>query len=168
MALSETQKDSIRVHVKVGELSNRAIAKEVGCSESAVRTLIKKEGIIKNAINALAIEDVQNVIKAKEIKTQKSALNNAELNAYNEVYTDLAIAMNVFNNSALQNQSLINTAQNVIERMAKQDEDEALLQLPNLLAISKITESNRKQLLGNTETYKPDTSNDDDIEIVIE
>ena len=45
MALSDAQKDEISLLVKLGKLSNRAIGKKVGCSESAVRVYIKKNGI---------------------------------------------------------------------------------------------------------------------------
>ena len=38
------------------------------------------------------------------------------------------------------------------------NEEMALLQLPNILAIAKITETNRKQILGATETYTPKES----------
>ena len=98
MALKPRQKESIRVAYTSDYYdadnnpkgkSNRAIAKEAECSESAVRTFIKKlieEGVEKNALNALAEREVHTTIIQDEINEKKSALTNAEKNAYNEVF----------------------------------------------------------------------------------
>lgn len=94
MALRLDQKEIIRILVKSdyydavhnpSGLSNRAIAKEANCSESAVRTLIRKEGLEKNAINALAKTEAQTIIIQDEIKERKNAFSDAEKNAYQGV-----------------------------------------------------------------------------------
>ena len=59
MALSQAQKDIIALELKKGDLSNRSIAKLAVCSESAVRTLLKKAGIKKNG-------DIYKNIKRRE------------------------------------------------------------------------------------------------------
>jgi len=97
VALTLSQKEIIRVAVKSdyydavnnpNGMSNRKIASKAGCSESAVRTLIRKEGLEKNAINALAKADAHTTIIQEEIGIQKNALNNAEKNAYDAVFKD--------------------------------------------------------------------------------
>jgi hypothetical protein len=103
VALSLEQKEQIRILVKSdykteanqAGLSNRAIAKQVGCSESAVRTLIKNESLEKNAINALAKREVQNIINTKEIENEKNALKNAEKNAYDKVLLNEVQSLNL-------------------------------------------------------------------------
>jgi len=93
MALNAIQKETIRTLVKTNYydaktnpngLSNRAIAKEANCSESAVRGLIKREGLDsqKNAINALAKAEAHTILMQDDIKTQKNALSDMEKNAY--------------------------------------------------------------------------------------
>jgi len=92
MALDAIQKDIIRTLVKTNYktednpkgLSNRAIAKEANCSESAVRGLIKREDLDnqKNAINALAKAEAHTILMQDDIKTQKNALSDMEKNAY--------------------------------------------------------------------------------------
>jgi len=156
MALSKEQKERINVLAKIGGISNREIARQVECSESAVRVYIKNNDVEKNAITDLAKEEISNTIIANEIKTQKNALNNAEKKAYDEVYLTMAQSMNLFNNATIQNQELVNIAQeNIAQRIAEcEDGTEAIQQLPNLLGITQATERNRKQILGVTETYK--------------
>lgn len=155
MALSNKQQEQINVLVKKGNLSNRAIAKDVGCSESAVRTYIKKNDVKKNAITELAEREITNTIIADEINAEKTQLNNAEKKAYNEVLVDMRIARNIFDNSTMDNQALVNKAQTKIKQIVEVNEDAILDNLPNLMAIGKMTETNRKQLLGTTETHKP-------------
>lgn len=169
MALSKDQREQITALFKKGGLSNVKIAKEVGCSESAVRVLVKKLGAEKNEITNLAKQEITNTIIANEINEKKNEFNDAEKRAYQEVFTSMSEGLNLFNNSAVKNQSLLNHAQDAILESAKEKDgsiDGSMLvgQLPNILAISKGTESNRKQILGNTETYKPepDSTNKDE------
>jgi len=154
VALSEEQVELIIALVKKGDLSNVAISKQVCCSESAVRTTIKKSGAIKNEIKDLAKEEVQSIIIQNEIKTRKNELTRKERDIYNDVFIDLKTSLGVFNNSTLDNQHLINKAQSQIKNQIEADEEMAIEHLPNLMAISKVTETNRKQILGATETYK--------------
>ena len=156
MALSKEQTELIIALVKKGDLSNVAISKQVGCSESAVRTTIKKNGTVKNEIKDLANEEVQSIIIQNEIKTRKNELTSKERDIYNDVFVDLKTSLGVFNNSTLDNQYLINKAQHQIKNQIESDEDMAIEHLPNLMAISKVTETNRKQILGVTEAYKPE------------
>lgn len=85
MALKKEQIEHIVALVKKGGLSNVAISKEVGCSESAVRTTIKKNNVIKNEIADLAKDEVQSIIMQDEIKTRKNELTNKERDMYDKV-----------------------------------------------------------------------------------
>ena len=164
MALKPDQIESIVALVKAGKLSNVKIAEEVGCSESAVRTTIKKYGVQKNEINELAKIEVQSIIIQNEIKTRKNELTRKERDQYNDSFLeeyDAAKALGMFNNSTVDNQMLIDQAQNEVLRYINEDRAEAkekgrssyaaMEQLPNLLAIGKGTEQNRKQLFGTTQ-----------------
>lgn len=168
MALSSKQQEQINVLVKKGGLSNRAIAKEVNCSESAVRTYIKKNGIEKNAIKDLAEREITNTIIGEKINAEKNALNNAEKKAYQEVLFTMQEGLNLFNNSTFKHQALVNQAQEAIEVLTKDNDVELIDQLPNLMAIGKMTETNRKQILGVTETYKHKEESEDTGSTVIQ
>ena len=121
MALTLSQKETIRVAVKSNYydavnnpngMSNRTIAKKAGCSESAVRTLIRKEDLEKNAINALAKVDAHTTIIQEEIGIQKHALNNAEKNAYDAVFKD-----------AKQTIQIASDFQSIIQQRQKMDSE---------------------------------------------
>ena len=166
MALSQEQKDEIIALFKKGDLSNVAIAKKVGCGETAVRRITKEHGAKKSEITELADREITNTIIGNEIKAKKSEFTEAEKRAYDEVYLTMAQSLNLFNNSTIENQELINMAQEgIIESATLSDGtvDKSLLvgQLPNLMAISKTTEANRKQMLGVTETYKAEKESQD-------
>lgn len=100
MALSESQIENIVILIKKGGMSNRAIAKEVGCSESAVRTWIKKTGAEKNALKDLATREIENIINGVEIKNAKNALSDAEKNAYTELLLEEAQNKNLVMNAS--------------------------------------------------------------------
>ncbi len=163
MALSNKQIEQASLLIKLGELSNRAIAKEVGCSESAIRVLAKKYGVEKNAINTLAEQEVVNTIIGNEIKTQKTQLNNAERKAYDKAFFTLSESVNLFTDATIDNQLLTNQAQDYIKQKALDNPELILDYLPNLMAIGKMTETNRKSILGLTEPYKPPTVEDETI-----
>lgn len=154
MAMTESTKDKIRTLVKVGKLSNVEIGKEVSVNEKSVRNLINKEGLKKSEITELVKRDIANTIIGNEIKSEKSELNPSESEAYNEVYISLSYHLNLFNSATIENQQIINTAQKAIKDKVQDNDDLAIEQLPNLMAIGKMTETNRKQLYGITETYK--------------
>jgi hypothetical protein len=160
MALTAKQKEEIVALLKVGELSNRAIAKEIGCSESIVRTIAKKQEIERGKIAQLVDEEITNTIMQEKIVQEKSALNSTEKRMYDKLYLDKTNTLNMFNDSTITNQELLNMAQEgVLEAVSDSngnvDKVHLATQLPNLLAIGKGTETNRKQLFGTTEAYKP-------------
>ena len=150
MALTEYQKDVIRSEIGIGT-SNREAARKAGCGESAVRVLIKKEGIEKNAINALAEKQVQTTIIQDELDEAKSALGKAQRNALENAVVDLKQQMNIFNNATVKHQKIINTAADLIGELAEGDRTKAIEQLPNMLGIITATEKNRRQLFGVTQ-----------------
>ena len=122
MALSNDQIEVITILVQKGDMSNRAIAKEAGCSESAVRTAIKKHDIKRNALKDLAQKEVQNTIIANEIKTQKNALSDAEKNAYTELLLEESQNKNL----------LMNTAQKLLMKVSDSIEDGKKLEKVNV------------------------------------
>lgn len=106
MALKEWQKDIIRVEVGKG-LSNRKVAEKAECGEKAVRNLKIKEGLKKDSINSLAKKEVQNIIIANEIKTQKDSLKDSERLAYNEVLLSEVQSRNLSINTSHELMKLI-------------------------------------------------------------
>lgn len=116
MALSETQINLITALVKKGDLSNRQIAKEIGCSESAVRTWIRKNGVEKNALRNLAKEEISNIINAKEIEEKKNALSPIEKTHYTHVLLEEAQANNLYLNV---NQKILSTIMDALENGTK-------------------------------------------------
>lgn len=165
MALQEHQKEKIRSLVKTGELSNVQIAKEVGTHEKTIRNMIKKEGLVKSEFQDLAKREITNTIIGNEIKSEKAELSPTERDAYEEVLITKTQGLNLFNNTAIENQELVFKAQQTIKELIKEDPTGAALleHLPNLMAIGKMTETNRKQLLGTTEagTLKGSSSADE-------
>ena len=95
MALSTDQTQAIDLLIKKGGMSNRKIAKEVGCSESAVRQYIAKSGVQKNALRDLARDDVDNIIKKQEIGRQKNALSAHEKTHYDMLLLEEAQSRNL-------------------------------------------------------------------------
>lgn len=158
MALSDEQVQNIIALVKVGGKSNVQIGKEVGCGESAVRTTVKKYNVIKNEIKDLALLEVHTIVKEdevkktrNEIKTRKNDLSIKEQNVYNDVFIDLKTSLGIFNDATTQNQYLVNQIQASIaskEELTTED-------IFDVGALSKITEGNRKQILGATTSFTP-------------
>ena len=95
MALSKEQKELIIALVKKGGLSNVQISKKVGCSESAVRTTIKKYGVVRNEITDLAKTEVQSILIQNEIKTRKNELTSKERDIYDRVLLEEAQSKNL-------------------------------------------------------------------------
>lgn len=160
MALTAKQEEQIVALVKVGKLSNRAIAKEVGCSEGKVRTTIREKGVQKGEITQLVEREITNTIMHQEIEEEKNALNTQEKREYDKLHHDMTATLNMFNNATIQNQEAVNKIQKQITKEVDDAPEIGFQHLPNLMAINKITESNRKQLFGNTETYKPKEENE--------
>jgi len=163
MALNQSQKEEIVALFKQGNLSNIKIGQIVGCSESAVRTTVKNAGAIKNELTELAHDEIANTIKGNEIKTRKNELTRKEREIYDETFISLSTHLNLFNSAVINNQLLVNRAHNeIIKEIENPDiAVTALDHLPNIMAASKITETNRKQLYGVTETYVPDVDPED-------
>lgn len=155
MALTIKQKEQIIALLKVGELSNRAIAKEVGCSESVVRTIVKDRDIARGKITQLVDEEITNTIMHEKIASEKNALNPIEKRMYDKLYHDKTTVLNMFNNATIENQEIANSIQGQIAKKIEDAPEIGFQHLPNLMAINKITESNRKQIFGITEAYKP-------------
>jgi len=128
------------------------IQKETGISKGSVSKKAKKDGWEKAEKATLVNDEVQNIIKQNEIATQKATLGNPELHFHNmEVYKalDKANAINMFDGATLVNQEAVNTIQKEMRERGYVEDD-----LYSLGAISKITETNRKQLFGITEPFK--------------
>ena len=85
MALTKQQKETLDILCAKGGMSNRAIAREVGCSEKTVRKHIDSMDMEKSALSALADEEIDNIIMRKEIDRKKSALNPHVKSAYDEL-----------------------------------------------------------------------------------
>ena len=117
MALSKEKIELIIALVKKGGLSNVAISKEVGCSESAVRTTIKNHDVKKNEITDLAKEEVQSIIIQDEIKKRKNELNEVEKTIYDEVLLTEVQSHNLALNT---NHLLLQKINNNIESGKKQ------------------------------------------------
>jgi len=169
MALSSEQKEQIRALVSVGDLSNVQIGDEVGTSEKTVRNLIAKEGLVKSEIKDLVKREITNTIIGNEIKSEKSELSPKQKEAYDEVLITMSQSMNLFNNATIDNQLLVNQAQDHIKQAVEDNPEMILDHLPNLMAAGKMTETNRKQLLGLTEPYKApkeDANNDEPTTVV--
>ena len=154
MALTIKQKEQIIALLKVGELSNRAIAKEVGCSESVVRTIVKDRDVARGKITQLVDDEISYTIKQEEISAEKNALNPLEKRMYDKLYHDKTAVLNMFNNATIENQEIANNIQGQIAKEIEDAPEIGFQHLPNLMAVNKITESNRKQLFGQTEAYK--------------
>ena len=117
MALSQTKIDLIIALVKKGGMSNVEVSKEVGCSESAVRTTIKKYDVKKNEITDLAKDEVQSIIIQDEIKKRKNELNEVEKTIYDKVLITEVQSQNLALNT---NNLLLEKIHNNIESGTKQ------------------------------------------------
>lgn len=117
MALSKDQITHIIALAKIGDLSNIAIGKEVGCGESAVRTTLKKNNVKKNELKELAQAEVQNIIIENEIKTRKNELNEFEKNEYDKLLLTEAQSSNLVMNAA---QLLVNKMTDSIKKGSTQ------------------------------------------------
>jgi len=100
MALKKEQIENIIALAKQGELSNVGIAKKVGCSESAVRTTIKKYGVKKNEMKELAKNEVAIHIMENQIKTKKNEFNEKERALYDRTLLSEAQSANLTLNTA--------------------------------------------------------------------
>lgn len=163
MAISKELWDKARLLFEHGESLNE-IAKQTGINKSTISKKAKEFGWAKNEKSTLVDQEVQTIIMQDEINRQKSTLNSTELQYHNkQVIEKVNLELEKtrkFDNSTLMNQELVNLAQEgILESVTNQDGtvDKQYLatQLPNLMAISKVTETNRKQLFGTTEAYKP-------------
>ena len=168
MALSPEQIEEIKILYSLDKYSNREIAKKVGVGNKVVGTIVEKYGFKKDTIDTLIKAEVQNIIIQDEIKTQKDTLNPTQKQHYKKKFADATKHLDLFNDSAVQNQMITNQAQEQLIEFINTDIKEsnkngkqsyaAIEHLPNLMAIAKITEANRKQLYGVTQPLeeKPD------------
>ena len=154
MALNKQKQELLEVLVAKGDMSDRAIAREVKCDPKTVRNYIDKLDLEKSSLSSLAKEDIANTIKGNEIDTKKSSLNPHQRKAYDEVYITMSQSLNLFNNATIDNQLLTNQAQEHIKQCVADNPETILDHLPNLMATGKMTETNRKQILGITESHK--------------
>ena len=164
MALSKEQKELIIALVKKGDLSNVKIAQQVGCSESAVRTTIKKNGTVKNEIKDLAKDEVQSIIIQNGIKTRKNELTSKERDMYDKVLITEAQSQNLALNA---NHLLLEKIYNSLEDGTKDEKVSVVSGMQNIEpvrhnatdfnqfanAIQKTTDS-----LGITQRHAPKTT----------
>ena len=97
--LTQAQLQIIEASIGAGD-SNYQAAVKADCSESAVRTAVKKYGFVKNALKELAHKEVDTIIMQEEIKTHKNALNAVETHVYQELLLEEVQARNVTFNVA--------------------------------------------------------------------
>lgn len=118
MALKKEQIELIIALVKKGSLSNVEISKKANCSESAVRTTIKKYGVKKNEITDLAKSEVQSILIQNEIKTRKNELTRKERDIYDRVLLEEAQSKNLALNA---NHMLLEKIYNSLEDGTKDE-----------------------------------------------
>jgi len=153
MAHSQESWDNAKALFMKGD-SLSVISKETGISRGQIGKKANKEGWGKETITTLAKAEIENTIIGNEIKRQKETLNDTERDTYNNVFISLSSHLNLFNSSTIENQHIVNKAQQAIRERVDNNIEEAIEHLPNIMAISKVTETNRKQLYGVTETFK--------------
>jgi len=165
MAIKKEIWDKARLLFEHGKSLNE-ISDTTGINKSSVSKKSKTEKWVKfNEKSTLVLSEVDTILKQDEINQQKSTLNQQELNFHNsEVHKAISKAnmLNMFDNETIKNQEITNKAQKAISDKIEANSDEAIEHLPNIMAISKITEVNRKQLYGNTETYAPGKKEDEE------
>lgn len=162
MAIDKKLWDKAKLLFEHGESLNE-ISKQTGIYKGTISKKATKEGWEKSEKSTLVEEEIHTLLMQDEINQKKSTLSNLELQHHNQKVIEgisREIAQKVFDRSTMKNQDLLDMAQEgIIESVTNEDGtiDKQFLttQLPNILAISKGTESNRKQLLGATETYTP-------------
>lgn len=116
MSLSKQKQKKLEVLVAKGNLSDRAIAKEVQCDPKTVRNYIDKLNLEKSSLSSLANDEIQNIIIGKEIEEKKSSLSPHQKDAYNEVLLTEAQSMNLALNA---NHILLEKIYNNIEKGTK-------------------------------------------------
>ncbi len=166
MALTDSQKNDILADFHTGAFSNREIAKKHSVGLGTVNRLVK--GL--EPLNGSLVEQmVDTTIKKKKEMVHFGSLNGSHQSAVLQVVhekVDKANILNMFDNSTVKNQTLINDVQQQIKTKTPTEDD-----IFNLGAISKITETNRKQLFGNTQEFKPkedDKNTMKSIEIIVD
>ncbi len=139
------------------------IESDTGISKGQISKKSKKENWQKETLKNLAKREIDTTIIQNEIEKEKETLNATQRKQYNEVFISLSHHHNLFNSSTIENQLLANQATEEIKKDIdnKNNKITAIDHLPNIMAISKVTEANRKQLYGNTETYEPKKKDDD-------
>lgn len=162
MAISKELWDKAKLLFEHGKSLNE-IAKETGINKSTISKKAKELEWAKHEKSTLVNDEVNTILMQNEINQQKSTLNQQDLQYHNQQVVEKVslelIKRDTFDSSTIQNQELLNLAQEgVLEAVTNEDGslDKQYLatQLPNLLAIGKGTETNRKQLFGITEAYK--------------
>lgn len=158
MAISQALWDKAKLLFEHGKTLSE-IHKETGIDRSTISKKSKAENWVKNdEKSTLVNKEVLTIIMQDEINQQKSTLNQHELNYHNRQVLErvnLEREKILFDNDTIDNQSLVRKAQLEISKLVEIDPRAILDNLPNLMAIGKMTETNRKQLFGNTETFKP-------------
>jgi len=152
--------EQVRILFEYGKSLNE-ISKETGVNKGSISKKAKKEGWEKSGKATLVKQEVDTILMQKEIATQKATLSNPELQQHNkEVHEAInkAEILNMFDNTTVKNQVAINKIQDRIVNKEELGEDDIM----SLGSLSKITETNRKQILGNTDTYKKDTKEEEE------
>lgn len=166
MAISEEIWSKAKLLFEHGK-SLTEISNTTAINRSTISKKSKAENWTKfDKKSTLVLREVDTILQQEEINHEKSTLNQQQLNFHNkEVYKAInkANILNMFDNATASNQMLFNQAHKEILEDIQNENNKvtAIDHLPNLLAISKGTESNRKQLYGVTDTYKPDTKQDE-------
>ena len=155
MAISQDIWDKAKALFMTGDSLSK-IATVTGISKGAIGKKANKEGWNKETITTLVNAEVTNIIYAKTIRDEKRQLNETERDTYNKEFISLSHSLGLFQNSTQKNQQAINKIQEDILKDASRED------LFDLATISKITETNRKQLFGITEAFKESVVEDTD------
>jgi len=99
MALSKPKQKKLEILVSKGGMSDRAIAKEIGCDPKTVRNYIEKLSLEKSSLSSLAKAEIENIIIGNEIEEKKSSLSPHQKSAYSEVLITEAQSKNLSMNA---------------------------------------------------------------------
>jgi len=153
MAHNQDIWDKAKALFELGEPLSKIVL-ETGISKGQISKKSKSELWQKETMKQLVSSEVQNIIMAKGIRKQKETLNETEREVYNEAFIDLASASQIFHTDAMENQALVRTAQRAIAEVTSVTSDDAIDMTQQIAILSKTSESNRKQVIGNTPEYK--------------
>jgi len=170
MAIDKLLWDKAKLLFEHGTPLNE-IAKQTGINKGNISKKSKADEWVKNDNKATLVNsEVFTILMQDEINEQKATLNKPELNLHNNQVLEkvnLERERELFNNDTVDNQSIVREAQKQVLQLIQDNPLSLLDNLPNVMALGKMTETNRKQLFGITEPLKLGIT-DKDNEIIVE